>query len=69
MLIAVTGIFLARPDILSIIPEYKPLITQLHQDMGIGIPGVIIAFLSGILLPLLYVSGIVIWWKKKKTSA
>lgn len=66
LLIAVTGIFLARPDILSIIPEYKPLITQLHQDMGIGIPGVIIAFLSGILLPLLYVSGIVIWWKKRK---
>lgn len=65
LLIAVTGIFLARPGILSLIPEYKPLITQLHQDLGIGILGIIIAFVSGVLLPLLYVSGIVIWWKKR----
>lgn len=44
LLIAVTGIFLARPDILSVIPEYKSLIAQLHRDIGIGIPGIIIAF-------------------------
>lgn len=66
LLIAVTGIFLARPDILSVIPEYKLLITQLHRNMGIGMPGLIIAFISGILLPLLYISGIVIWLKKRK---
>ncbi|NLT69321.1 MAG: PepSY domain-containing protein, partial [Verrucomicrobiaceae bacterium] len=35
-----------------------------HEDMGLGWFGEVLIFLSGLVLPILYVSGIVLWRKR-----
>ncbi|MCW2256979.1 putative iron-regulated membrane protein [Providencia alcalifaciens] len=66
--ITLSGILLSRPELsslLSLSSENKRFISQLHSELGLGFSGLIIAFLSGFVLPLLYVSGVIIWWKKR----
>lgn len=70
-IIAISGALLARPDLFTSfisVQETKGFISTLHSEIGLGFFGLIIVFVSGFLLPLLYVSGIAIWWKKRRHS-
>ena len=68
LLITISGMMLSRPDLFTSIissQEIKRFISQLHSELGLGLSGIVIAFFSGIILPLLYISGVIIWWKKR----
>ncbi len=69
LIIAATGAFLSQPEIFLFINDSfdnKPLFTLLHRELGMGVVGLVIAFASGLMLPLFYISGLVIWWKKRQ---
>ncbi|MDR2225450.1 PepSY-associated TM helix domain-containing protein [Providencia rettgeri] len=71
-IIAFSGVLLARPDLFTSLisaQEIKGLVSTLHSEIGLGFFGLLIVFFSGFLLPFLYISGVVIWWKKRRSSA
>ncbi len=72
-LLALTGIWLARPTWFSWLGSvglgagFKPTASALHAELMLGVTGQAITFLSGLALPVLYVSGIAMWWRKRAT--
>lgn len=71
LIIAASGILLSRPDLFNELisaQETKRFISTLHSEIGLSFFGLFLVFFSGFLLPFLYVSGVVIWWKKRRHS-
>jgi uncharacterized iron-regulated membrane protein len=46
--------------------SFKPVASALHAELMLGLVGEIITFLAGLALPVLYVSGLLMWWKKRR---
>lgn len=69
LLIAASGAWLARPELfgwLTATPmAVKPLFSAAHGHLLLGTPGAWLAFLCGISLPLLYITGLLLWWRKR----
>lgn len=71
LLLTLTGIWLARPGWFSWLGAvglgtgFKPTASALHAELMLGVVGQVITFLAGLALPLLYVSGIAMWWRKR----
>jgi len=68
-LLTLSGLWLAAPSWFSRIGlalEFKPVISVIHAELGIGHVGEVITFLTGLALPVLYVSGLLMWWKKRR---
>jgi uncharacterized iron-regulated membrane protein len=42
----------------------KAWLRPVHADLGLGLPGSVIVFLTGISLPALYVTGAWLWWRR-----
>lgn len=71
LMLTLTGVWLARPawfGWLGLGAAIKPAISALHADLMLGWPGEVLAGLAGVALPLLYVSGLAMWWKKRSAS-
>ena len=51
---------------LSIGETVKSWMTPLHADFGLGVFGKALVFLSGILLPFLYVTGVLLWLRSRR---
>jgi len=69
-LLTLTGIWLARPDWFSrwgLGLALKPSIAVLHAELMLGWFGKVISFIAGLALPVLYLSGLVMWWKKRRS--
>lgn len=69
LIISVTGALLSRPEILVFINgffENRSIFTLLHRELGMGVVGLVIAFTSGLMLPIFYISGLIIGWKKMR---
>lgn len=71
LLLTLTGVWLARPawfswlDAVGLGRGFKPIASALHAELMLGITGQAIAILAGLALPVLYVSGLVMWWRKR----
>ncbi|BCQ62748.1 PepSY-associated TM helix domain-containing protein [Pseudomonas protegens] len=69
LLIAGSGAWLARPDLFTWPGAQpmaiKPLFSAAHGHLLLGTPGAWLAFLCGISLPLLYLTGLLLWWRKR----
>eukprot|EP01133_Synstelium_polycarpum_P004502 gene4502-5277_t len=64
--IAGSGAWLARPDWFFANPAaIKPLFSAAHGHLLLGLPGAALAFLCGLALPLLYLTGLLLWWRKR----
>jgi uncharacterized iron-regulated membrane protein len=69
LLLTLTGIWLAQPGWfawLGLGASFKPVASALHAELMLGLVGEIITFLAGLALPVLYVSGLLMWWKKRR---
>ncbi|KTC43852.1 MAG: PepSY-associated TM helix domain-containing protein [Pseudomonas sp.] len=68
-LIAGSGAWLARPELFTWLTATpmaaKPLFSAAHGHLLLGTPGAWLAFLCGISLPLLYITGLLLWWRKR----
>ncbi len=69
LLIAGSGAWLARPDLFTWLAAQpmaiKPVLSAAHGHLLLGAPGAWLAFLCGISLPLLYITGLLLWWRKR----
>ncbi|WP_409284953.1 PepSY domain-containing protein [Pseudomonas protegens] len=69
LLIAASGAWLARPDLFTWLAAQpmaiKPVLSAAHGHLLLGAPGAWLAFLCGISLPLLYITGLLLWWRKR----
>lgn len=67
--IAASGVWLARPDWFAwtgVNPlALKPTFSALHGHLLLGLPGEVLAFICGLALPLLYITGLLLWWRKR----
>lgn len=81
LVLTVTGIWLAkpgwftasmrgaRPDAMSGPGQaVREIMSGLHAQLMLGFAGEVLVFLAGIALPVLYVSGLVMWWRKRKAK-
>ncbi|WP_323028597.1 PepSY-associated TM helix domain-containing protein [Castellaniella defragrans] len=69
LVLALTGTWLARPEWFAWLDpdgSLKPMASALHARLMLGLAGEAIAFVAGLALPVLYVSGLLMWWKKKR---
>jgi uncharacterized iron-regulated membrane protein len=69
LLLTLTGIWLAEPGWffwLGLGKSFKPVASGLHAELMLGLAGEIGAFLVGLALPVLYASGLVMWWKRRR---
>ncbi|MEL7939948.1 PepSY-associated TM helix domain-containing protein [Pseudomonas delhiensis] len=64
LLIALTGAWLALPPGFTTTTP-KPLLSALHGRLGLGTAGMAIAFLAGLALPVLYLTGLLLWWRRR----
>ncbi|WP_198970489.1 PepSY-associated TM helix domain-containing protein [Xylophilus sp. ASV27] len=71
LLLTLTGVWLARPgwftwlDAVGLGRSFKPTASALHAELMLGVSGQVIAVVAGLVLPVLYVSGLVMWWRKR----
>lgn len=56
-------------DNLEGIPLIEDWAIPVHSGEIIGPPGQILVLLSGLFMPFLFVTGVWLWWKKRKTTA
>lgn len=69
LLLTLTGIWLAQPEWffwMGLGKWFKPVASGLHAELMLGLAGEIGAFLAGLALPVLYASGLVMWWKRRR---
>jgi uncharacterized iron-regulated membrane protein len=52
-------------DTLSWAEAFKSWLRPLHADLGLGLVGQAFVLLAGILLPFLYITGIILWLKRR----
>lgn len=68
MFLALTGIWLAEREWFSWMglgKSFKPIASGVHTGLVLGLPGEIAAFLAGLALPILYISGLILWWRRR----
>lgn len=64
--IATSGAWLAKPDWFVANPiSLKPLFSAVHGHLLLGTWGAALAFACGLALPLLYITGLLLWWRKR----
>lgn len=71
LLLTLSGTWLARPGWFAwtgLGASVKPLVSALHAELMLGVAGQVIGVLAGLALPLLYVSGLVMWWRKRRAT-
>lgn len=69
LVLALTGAWLAQPAWfagLGLEAALRPVASALHARLMLGLPGEALVFLAGLALPLLYVSGLIMWWRKRR---
>ncbi|MBW5825212.1 PepSY domain-containing protein [Yersinia kristensenii] len=69
LLVTLTGIALAQPPWFAFIANpraVKPLLSTLHSELLLGTAGKVLVFSSGLALPVLYCSGVMMWWRKRR---
>lgn len=69
LLLTLTGIWLAQPEWffwLGLGKSFKPVASGLHAELMLGLAGEVGVFLAGLTLPVLYASGLVMWWKRRR---
>ncbi|AZC19158.1 PepSY domain-containing protein [Pseudomonas sp. CMR5c] len=68
-LIAGSGAWLAQPQWFAWLTgqplALKPLFSAAHGQLLLGAPGAWLAFACGLALPLLYITGLLLWWRKR----
>lgn len=68
LVLAWTGAWLAEPGWwrwVGLGRSFKPTASGLHSELLLGGFGQALVFLAGIALPVLYLSGLVMWWRKR----
>lgn len=69
LVLTVTGTWLAQPGwfaALGLDKSFQPIASALHARLMLGTFGEILVFLAGLALPVLYVSGLAMWWQKRR---
>ena len=69
LLLTLTGTWLAQPGWFSwtgLGVSFKATASALHAELMLGPAGEIVAFLASLALPVLYVSGLIMWWTKRR---
>ncbi len=68
-LLTLTGIWLAQPKWfawLGLGGSFRPVASAMHAELMLGLAGQVVTFLAGLSLPVLYVSGLVLWWTRRR---
>lgn len=66
--VTATGVWLARPDWFGAgaRSSLKPALSVLHGELMLGKAGQLLALAAGLVLPLLYVTGLVMWIRARR---
>ena len=69
LLLTTSGVILAQPTWfgwLGLSRGPHSVLSALHAHLMLGMAGEIVTFLAGVALPVLYVSGLSMWWGKRR---
>lgn len=69
LVLAITGTILAVPQAFALLhrdsADIKAVFVALHGELMLGVFGQALVLAAGLTLPLLYVTGLVMWWRKQ----